>query len=75
MANEVVKCPLAGKVSSVKVKKGDFVKRGDNICAIGALKMEIEIKAPVEGTLDEIHVVEQQKVKTGDAIAVISKNT
>lgn len=75
MANEIVKSPLAGKISLVKVKKGDLVKKGDTICIIEALKMEVQIKTPVEGTLEEIHVVEQQKVKIGDVVAVILKNT
>jgi len=74
MANEVVKSPLAGKISSIKVKKGDSIKKGDTICLISALKMEIQIKSPVDGILKEIHIAEQQKVKIGDTIADISGN-
>jgi len=71
MATEIVKCPLPGKVVSVKVKKGDIVKKGDVICIIRALKMEIPILAPIEGALNEINIVEQQKVKIGETLAVI----
>ena len=72
MATEIVKCPVSGKILSVKVKKGDIVKKRDIICIIVALKMEIQIKAPIEGTLNEINVVDRQKVKIGDTLAVIS---
>ena len=72
MATEIVKSPLPGKVLSVKVKKGDIVKKKDTICIIGALKIEIPILAPIEGTLNKINVVDQQVVKIGDTLAFIN---
>lgn len=71
MATEIIKCPLPGLVVAVKVKKGDMVKKEDIICIIRALKMEIPICAPIGGTLNELNVVDQQVVKTGDTLAVI----
>jgi len=72
MATEIVKCPLPGKVLTVKGKKGDIVKKGDIICTIGALKMEIPILVPIDGTLSDLNVVDQQVVKIGDTLAVIN---
>jgi len=71
MATEIIKCPLPGKVVTVKGKKGDMVKKEDIICIIRALKMEIPICAPIDGTLSELNVVDQQVVKTGVTLAVI----
>jgi glutaconyl-CoA decarboxylase len=71
MATEIIKCPLPGKVLTVKIKKGDIIKKEDIICVIRALKMEIPILAPIDGTLNELNVVDQQIVKIGDTLAVI----
>jgi len=71
MATGIIKCPLPGKIFSVKVKKGDMVKKGDIICIILALKMEVPIAAPIDGKLNELNIVEQQAVKIGDILAVI----
>lgn len=45
----VVKAPVAGVFLRTAVAEGSSVKRGDNIVIIESMKMELEIKAPVDG--------------------------
>jgi len=63
--------PMAGKIISVKVKKGDMVKLGDVLCTLEAMKMENEITATKSGIVEEISVSEGMAVDEGDVLMKI----
>jgi len=67
----VVTAPMAGKIISVKVKKGDSVKAGDVLCTLEAMKMENEVTAPKNGVIQEVTVKEGQTVNADDVLIVI----
>jgi len=67
----VVTAPMAGKIISVKVKKGDSVKVGDVLCTLEAMKMENEITAPKKGEIEEVKVKEGQIVNADEFLVVI----
>jgi len=71
LAQETVEVPIAGKVISVEVKLGDYVKEGDTICILESMKMEHPILAPVDGTITQIGVTAEQIVKPSDLISII----
>lgn len=58
----LVKSPMPGLVSKIKVKEGDNVKKGEGLLIIEAMKMENEIKSPIDG------IIELIKIKPGSAI-------
>jgi glutaconyl-CoA decarboxylase len=64
----VVTSPLSGKVLSVKAQAGQKVKRGDLLLVIEAMKMENEIFAGEEGTVNRVHVASGQNVEAGDPL-------
>jgi biotin carboxyl carrier protein len=49
-----VNAPMAGKLVSVDVKVGDKVKKNDAVATIEAMKMEVKIFAPADGTVATI---------------------
>jgi len=67
----VVTAPMAGKIISIKIKKGDSVKVGDVLCTLEAMKMENEVTAPKNGVIAEVTVQEGQTVNTDDVLVVI----
>ncbi len=63
--------PMAGKIVSVRVKKGDAVKMGAVLCVLEAMKMENEIGAPRAGAVQEVNVAEGSSVSEGDVLFVV----
>jgi len=71
VVEDAVTAPMAGKIVSVKVKKGEQVKADTVICILEAMKMENEILAPKTGTAQEVNVSEGTIVSEGQVLAVI----
>ena len=61
----VVKALMPGRVVRVLVKKGDAVRKGAGLLILEAMKMENEITAPADGTVDELFVEAGQTVESG----------
>lgn len=58
-----VACPYNGRVLSIKASVGDYVKKGDTIVVLDALKMETPIEAPEDGIVAYIGVEEKSTVE------------
>lgn len=54
-------------------KEGDWVKKGEILFEISALKVNMEVEAPCEGRLTKINVEEGNRVKVGDVVANIEE--
>jgi biotin carboxyl carrier protein len=55
--------PIAGTISEIFVKEGDFVKEGQRIFLLSAMKMENEILSDFEGRVKKIFVKKGENVK------------
>lgn len=66
-----ITAPMAGKIVSVKVKKGDSVKADAVVCILEAMKMENEIVAPKTGIVQEVNVSEGSAVNEGDVLIIL----
>ena len=69
--SEEVLAEMVANVWRVVTTKGAAVEKGDTICIIESMKMEIPVEATVSGTISELHVIEGGFVQEGDVIAVI----
>lgn len=63
-----MKSPLPGKILKVLATAGSSWKKGDTLLIIEAMKMENEILAPRDCTVEEVAVEANQTVKTGDVL-------
>lgn len=61
----------AGKVFKVVASEGDAVKSGDTIVILEAMKMEIPVVVPCDGTVSSIVVSEGEDVASGAAVAYV----
>ena len=66
-----LKSQIPGKVVSVAVSEGDLVRKGDVICTLESMKMQVAVKAHRDGTISSIRVKESATVAKGDVIADI----
>jgi biotin carboxyl carrier protein len=69
-AGEII-APMAGKIVSVKVKKGDNVHDGEVVCILEAMKMENEITATKTGVIEEVNITEGMPVNERDILIKI----
>jgi 3-methylcrotonyl-CoA carboxylase alpha subunit len=68
----VVKAMMPGRVVRVLIAKGDSVRKGAGLLILEAMKMENEITAPANGTVDELFVEPGQTVESGAELLHIS---
>lgn len=67
-----VKAGAAGKVFKIEANVGQAVKRGDAVVIIEAMKMEIPIVAPEDGTVASIDVAVGDAVEAGAVLATLN---
>ena len=67
-----VEAGAAGKVWKIVAKVGDSLKAGDSVLILEAMKMEIPVVAPQDGTVASVTVSEGQMVEAGELIATLS---
>lgn len=70
MAQEVL-AALSGNIWKVLVEVGDAVEEDDELFIVEALKMEIPVYSPGDGTISEIRVKKGDAVEEDDVLAVI----
>lgn len=67
-----VKAGAAGKVFKLEAAVGQAVKKGDAVIIIEAMKMEIPIVAPEDGTVANINVAVGDAVEAGAVLATLN---
>lgn len=67
-----VKAMMPGRVVRVLVAPGDTVRKGTSLLILEAMKMENDIQAPADGTVDELFVTAGQTVEAGADLLHIS---
>ena len=68
---ETVNAPMPGNIVDVKVANGAAVKKGDVLIILEAMKMENEIVAPCDGTVNVV-VTKGAAVETGAVLCTIA---
>ena len=71
-ATGTIRALMPGRIVRVSVTKGQRVKKGDGLLVLEAMKMENEIQAAADGTVDAIHVEAGQTVEGGAELVHIT---
>ena len=66
--DNLVRCPLPGRVVSVSVVKGQIMSPGDQICILESMKMEQSVRMAHTGVAKGVKIKKDQSVKAGDAL-------
>ena len=67
-----IEAGAAGKEFKVEAKVGQAVKKGDAVIILEALKMEIPVVAPQDGTVASIDVAVGDAVEAGAVLATLN---
>jgi biotin carboxyl carrier protein len=66
-----VAVPMAGKVIAVLVNEGDRIEKGQGLVIVEAMKMENEVRSPLQAEVKEIRVEAGQAVAAGETLVVV----
>ncbi len=66
-----LKSQIPGKVFSIAVEQGSSVKKGDTVCVLESMKMQVAVKAHKDGEIKSIKIKEGNTVAKNDVIAEI----
>lgn len=69
--NGTVLAPIPGVILTVRVKPGDRVAAGQEVCVLEAMKMQNSIRAKQSGIVATVHVSDGQHVKHHQPLLVI----
>ena len=72
VAGTPVKASVPGKIIRLEKAVGDAVKSGDTVLILEAMKMEIPVVAPEDGTISAFLVSPGDAVESGDMLATLS---
>ncbi len=67
-----IKAPMPGKVMRINAKVGEHINSGGILLVLEAMKMEVEIKSSISGTVSSIAVNIGDQVTAGQALASIN---
>ena len=67
-----VEAGAAGKVFAVEAKVGQTIKAGDTVVMLEAMKMEIPVVAPQDGTVASVDVSVGDPVEAGALLATLN---
>ena len=65
--------PMPSIVVRILVEEGDYVKRGQGLVVVSAMKMETTLVAPSEGRVKKINTFKDAKVSPGDILVEIEE--
>lgn len=68
----VVKAPMPGLIVRLLKNVGDTVTKGERLLIVEAMKMENELKSPIAGKVNEIHVAVGRPVDKGQILVTLS---
>ena len=67
----VIRCPLPGKIVSISVEKGQSLEIGDEICKLESMKMEQSVRMGKPGKVKNIKVKKDQTINAGQPLIEI----
>jgi len=67
-----IEAGAAGKIFKVEAAVGQTVKAGDTVVILEAMKMEIPVVAPQDGTVASIDVTAGSDIESGQVLATLN---
>ena len=69
LSGSEITAPMPGVVLAVQALAGQRVRRGDLVCVVEAMKMELRVEAPADGTVTKMLCAQGDQVRRGQRLA------
>jgi urea carboxylase len=69
--NTAIKSEISGTIWKILVEQGQLVRKDDPLMILEAMKMEIPLHSPCDGTLAELRVGQGDLVVEGQLVAIV----
>ncbi|EPB78189.1 Biotin-requiring enzyme [Ancylostoma ceylanicum] len=63
---------MEGHVMNIKVKPGDVVEKQQILFTVSAMKMDLDVRAPIPGVVKDVPVAAGASVKPDEVVVVIN---
>jgi biotin carboxyl carrier protein len=70
----IITSPMPGIIVSVPVVVGELVKQGDKVVILESMKMENELRAPLDGIVTHVHVTSGESVEKDQPLVGIGQD-
>ncbi len=70
-SNQIL-APMHGRIAGIDVAVGDSVAKGQTVAVLEAMKMQHQLCAEMDGTIEAIHVASDQQVAADDVLIEIA---
>ena len=70
---ESVRSPMPAQVRAVQIAEGELVEKGQTLMLLEAMKMEIQVKAPLDGRIVRLLAVDGQSVDKDQLLVEIGE--
>jgi len=74
IVENVLKCPMPGLVTHIRINPGQFVRKGQEVLRIESMKMESGIVSPCDGQVEAVMVSSGQPVDTDEILLKFAMN-
>ena len=64
-SDKILRAPMPGRVIAIRVRPGDRVAAGDEVCVVEAMKMEHSIRSPADAAVAAVHCAVGDRVDEG----------
>ena len=70
--DRICRSPIAGLVIAVAVAPGQRVRKDEPLAVLEAMKMQVPIGAPLDGTVEEVRIAEGDAVLPGQVLCTLA---
>jgi biotin carboxyl carrier protein len=70
-----IRVPLAGRLLSLPVQVGAHIQRGQVVAIVESMKMQMELRAPVEGFVAVVHGPPGRDVGQGEELVILRQES
>jgi biotin carboxyl carrier protein len=69
--SNIITAPMPGMVVEILVKEGDAVEVGQSLVVLESMKMQMEMRAPISGRVEKVHVPPKSQVDKSAVLVTI----